>query len=98
MKKNPLAIAAPLPGVVAEIRTPVEGKTSSIVIKVKSWAFLAHSGQIQLTADIVGADFDEGIDGRVARQKASIERLLAHVMQHCPEFLSGQMCEYNGGE
>lgn len=100
MKNNPAAIAnlaSNMAGELVEIRVVLDGKTVSIVVDVDSLAHVVHSGHIQLIGKIKGADFDEGIDGRVTRQRKSIDRLLDHVKAHCPEFNSGQACEHNGG-
>lgn len=83
-------------GALVELRAVVEGATVSFMLEADSLAHVLHTGQIQLIGKIVGADFDPGIDGMNTRQRTQIDRLLKHLGEHCPEFRTGQVCEFNG--
>jgi hypothetical protein len=40
---------------------------------------------LEMTGQITGAEFFNGVDERLANQKASIDRLMAHLKHHCPD-------------
>lgn len=51
--------------------------------------------QIILTAKInAGPKELAGIDARLDNQKTTIDRLLAHLKEHCPRMTSGGQCEH----
>jgi hypothetical protein len=49
------------------------------------WLASPEPFTLQMTGRIIGAEFFDGIDERLANQKASIDRLLKHLKHHCPD-------------
>ena len=53
---------------------------------------------IQLNGTILGADFNDALDDRIARQKQSIDIMLDHLKAHCPRLLGTGDCPHIGKE
>lgn len=98
MRINAEALAArPKSGDLVELRYVIDGRTVSVMLETKNFSIMSGTTGVQLIGKIAGADYaPEGIDGRNERQRESINRLLAHLEAHCPEFISGQVCQHNG--
>lgn len=54
----------------------------------------SRSGIVVLRGQIMSARWGLLDDGRVERQRDSIDRLLVHLKQHCPELLGSGKCEH----
>lgn len=84
-------------GELVEIRVPVGARTASIVFRLtKDWE-PATSGEVEtarLTGEVAGAMWSMADDGRIDRQRASIDRLLAHLKKHCPELMGAGQCAH----
>lgn len=77
---------------VIELRATHNGRTVSMACRVVAASGREPSkdrplGGYYLELGLLGAAFSDLTDVRMDRQRSTINRLLAHVSAHCPEFL-----------
>jgi hypothetical protein len=73
-------------------------RTASWVVRVDAGGHLdSRSGALTLRGTIKSARWGLLDDGRVERQRDSIDRLLNHLKVHCPELLGTGQCRHIGG-
>src|SRR5688500_1879153 len=86
---NRQAVATPRKGETLSIRQNIDGATALWVYKLSAngvWVPGAEFG-LRLTGAIVAADFNPQLDERIDNQRKSIDTLLDHLNQHCPQLL-----------
>lgn len=73
--------------------------------RTTQWVFKMQSNGIwvpgadysmQLTGQVIGANFASGEDDRVAQQRKSIDIMLDHLKAHCPRLLGLGDCDHIG--
>jgi hypothetical protein len=97
------AIYTPQTGQLLVVRGEAADRTVQWLLKLREparWSPQPEPYVITIHGTVVGAQFSTEIDERIANQKASIDRLLKHVREHCPEFaVARERCPLNhGGE
>lgn len=92
------AVVLLLPNEIATMRIPVGNKTAYWVINTKQMLWVPGSGPFafELQGNIIGSEFNEALDERVATQRQSIDRLLGHLKLHCPKLLGTGDCDEIG--
>lgn len=96
---NRTSIFSPKPGALLGIRV-----TNAADSTTHNWNFQLQRGvwvpgdrraySLKLEGQVIAAGPAEGIDQRLANQRASIDRLSNHLKRHCPTLLHGGPCEY----
>lgn len=92
------AIYTPQPNELLLVRGEVSGRSVDWALAISQARFAPGAMPFDLTVSgrIVGADFNDQIDLRVAEQKRSINRLLSHIKRHCPALLGTGGCDWDG--
>lgn len=104
-----VAATTPIPvGAQVEVRyTGSDGKTHSWLVKLieqesaEDLTAYIGPGDIRISGWMQGGTMSSTVDARLEGQKVIIDRLLAHVKYHCPDFSSGlkdllaPKCDFN---
>jgi hypothetical protein len=79
---------------VVTLRLTTDNKTAIWAVNTKDMLWLPGNGAFafQLTGNVIGAEFNEALDERIANQRTSIEDLLGHLKIHCPKLLGTGEC------
>lgn len=95
---EPEAIYTPSPDEILVIngQTP-NGRTANWLLKVDAASWGPHGGGLTLIGRLEAARLNITTDLLRDHQKASINRLLAHLKLHCPQLLGEGTCDQIGG-
>ena len=80
------------------VRTSVDNKTVLWAVNVTDMLWIPGQGNFAFTisGNIIGAEFNEALDERIANQRQSIDGLLEHLKAHCPKLLGTGECDRIG--
>lgn len=78
----------------SSVRLDAGRRTVSWVVKFVEGSLDTRSGLATLTVRIKNARWSGDVDGRVTRQRESIDMLLAHLRLHCPELQNTGNCQH----
>lgn len=98
MALNRNAIYIPSLNEILIVRGSLDNKTTSWALNVSrfAWATGSEPYSLHLSGRIIGAEFSDAIDERIATQRKSIDLMLDHLKVHCPKLLGTGSCGHIG--
>lgn len=92
------AIYTPSPREVLIINGATGGRTTNWLMRVNVAAWMPGEGYgLTISGQLTAAKLNPTSDLLRDNQKASIDRLLAHLKHHCPQLLGEGTCNHIGG-